>query len=740
MHAENPLIPMGALTGRPDRAQIHAVLSRYREAGIEQYLIYPRSGCELDYLSEEFLDTVEVICEEAEALGFRALWLYDEFNWPSGNCAGQVPRSNPVFAARHLCAIREGGSIRVEVRCNPDYTDLMNPSAVDCFLALTHERYYARLKRWFGTLIQGIFTDEPEIGHFGPAPEGCCFRMGYYDGLEEDYRKLTGGDLKQDLAAGLRGDPDYYPVVCAPLLAKRFRTCFIDRVQNWCQAHGIVLTGHLMNESLPLQARKSNGRILTALDGMGLPGMDDIRCLADPGGLDFLTYGTVQHAIDQRRVGGLAELYATCPTDISFARLTQMLFLAAAFGIDHYVLAVAAMDPRGNAVKQQYYNSFASDIPQLAAFPAWAKVARRAAFLATRPRKYDVGVRYGDNAPGLPSLLRDLTAHQFSWRLLAPEEPIPEDLPFVFAIGATGVTEERTNSRALNFSAMHLRLSERISPAEEIRCADGTPTHEVFLRRYQDGGLLVANLAGRDLHLILHRGRHELPFVLQTHGVREFPGWRLDFDLPHLLRVEFGTQQEAAVELERPQRLRLALRKYAGTDMAYWDGREIHANDECIGLPVTFRQLYREVSLGSVESGRHVLRLPSGTVDYPFLPAALLLGDDLPDFTGRVCQSARIHVPETALKARVPGGITPGDMELFLNGSSLGVRLAAPYEWLLPPEVHGETVEVRLVYSASIAGLFGHPHPGDDEFSSILRALFAPEYRHAPDFFEVDFE
>ena len=80
-----------------------------------------------------------------------------------------------------------------------------------------------------------------------------------------------------------------------------------------------------------------------------------------------------------------------------------------------------------------------------------------------------------------------------------------------------------------------------------------------------------------------------------------------------------------------------------------------------------------------------------------------------------------------------------GDMELFLNGSSLGVRLSAPYEWLLPPEVHGETVEVRLAYSVSIAGLFGHPHPGDDEFSAVLRRLFAPEYRHAPDFFEVDF-
>ena len=34
-------------------------------------------------------------------------------------------------------------------------------SAVDCFIALTHEVYYKTLREYFGDTVVGIFTDEP---------------------------------------------------------------------------------------------------------------------------------------------------------------------------------------------------------------------------------------------------------------------------------------------------------------------------------------------------------------------------------------------------------------------------------------------------------------------------------------------------------------------------------------------------------------------------------------------------
>lgn len=50
----NPLIPMTAITGSPDRKDITDMLCDYREVGIEQFLIYPRSGLDIEYMSDEW--------------------------------------------------------------------------------------------------------------------------------------------------------------------------------------------------------------------------------------------------------------------------------------------------------------------------------------------------------------------------------------------------------------------------------------------------------------------------------------------------------------------------------------------------------------------------------------------------------------------------------------------------------------------------------------------------------------
>lgn len=52
MKGKNSLIPLGAITGRPDRKRIEEVLSSYKNVGIEQFLIYPGTGLEIEYMSK----------------------------------------------------------------------------------------------------------------------------------------------------------------------------------------------------------------------------------------------------------------------------------------------------------------------------------------------------------------------------------------------------------------------------------------------------------------------------------------------------------------------------------------------------------------------------------------------------------------------------------------------------------------------------------------------------------------
>lgn len=145
---ECPLIPMGAVTGRPSREFIRQRLGELRKCGITQYLIYPRSGCELAYMSDEWLDACETVVEEAEALGFTSLWLYDEYNWPSGQCGGRVQAADPDFRLPTLLAVPDGaGGRRFRIEHDVRYPNVLNPKAVELFIELTHERYAARLGR-----------------------------------------------------------------------------------------------------------------------------------------------------------------------------------------------------------------------------------------------------------------------------------------------------------------------------------------------------------------------------------------------------------------------------------------------------------------------------------------------------------------------------------------------------------------------------------------------------------------
>ena len=75
-----PLIPMEAITGKPDQQAVTETLEAYKAAGIDQYPIYARSGQELDSMDEDWLRMCEWFCKRAKRLDM-AIWLYDEYNW-----------------------------------------------------------------------------------------------------------------------------------------------------------------------------------------------------------------------------------------------------------------------------------------------------------------------------------------------------------------------------------------------------------------------------------------------------------------------------------------------------------------------------------------------------------------------------------------------------------------------------------------------------------------------------------
>ncbi|MBN2980175.1 MULTISPECIES: glycosyl hydrolase [Cohnella] len=112
------------------------------------------------------------------------------------------------------------------------FVDPCNEEAMAAFIALTHDRYAEELGEFFGSTIQGMFTDE--IGLLGPMPwsprlpDAFLARNGY-DLLEHIHALY---DSAAEGAARVRYD--YYQTVHELL-----RSSYHKQVCDWCEKHGL---------------------------------------------------------------------------------------------------------------------------------------------------------------------------------------------------------------------------------------------------------------------------------------------------------------------------------------------------------------------------------------------------------------------------------------------------------------------------------------------------------------------
>ena len=152
------IVPFVAVTGRPTETSVRATVARVDAQGAGSFLVYARSGLEIEYMGEDWLRAVAWFCDEAARRGLR-VWLYDEFNWPSGTCRGRIPAENEAWRYAELGVFpAPGGGWAWERATGPrGWTNVCEPGATRRFLELTHEVYAARLAPWFAA--QAFITE-----------------------------------------------------------------------------------------------------------------------------------------------------------------------------------------------------------------------------------------------------------------------------------------------------------------------------------------------------------------------------------------------------------------------------------------------------------------------------------------------------------------------------------------------------------------------------------------------------
>ena len=714
-------------------------------------------------MGEEWLQMCEQFCKHAKRLGM-SIWLYDEYNWPSGSCKGRVPAENPEFESRQYAVYKNAdGTYDWQVVHSPGWVDNYSFKAMERFIELTHKKYEQRLGPYLGSTVAGIFTDEPS--HPTPVSlsrkPALLFR--YFDGAEAEYKAATGRELRADVQAYLADNAkDEVWAVYYGLLGERFRKAYFDPIRAWCDRAGVLSTGHMIAENDTSSSALYNGKPLHALKGLTLPGMDEIGTRYDPANIEWLTLAVAQHAIGRVGNGGLVELFALGPSDMSHATQRQMIWLCALHKMDRYLLAIAPLDARGNVEKAGYFNPLSRTQPWFPAFRLLADESRVAARYAAKPVRCDIAIRYPQRAaarlaakrkshPALLAALRRFSAHQLTYDLYEEDEPC--DKALVFAFDGTALKEEKSGRAFASPDEAAAFAKTVCPPGAWVETADGQADEDLLVRHYQDGSVAVLGLTAKahgQLRL-MRKGGEPVPFELPARGIFCFEGKRslpetpvairpfpadtvfgIALDSGNACRLAFRTNGIARMTVGQPvDAVRIVVRNHPAPSAVTLDGKPVLAEQPCTVLKQGFNGLYRQTSPFRLEAGEHTFVIAAGGSDTNyFLPVAFVAGDfsvekgvvqavsktigagalwkqGLADYAGAVTYTTQVEVPAPAggLKLRLhTGGLYTS---VAMDGQPLGERAWAPFEWAVPEGLKGKKIGLKITVWTSVAPLFG---------------------------------
>ncbi len=671
---QNPLIPMVAMTGAPSKKEVFDFIKNMKEkCGFEQLMLYPRSGCEVVYLSKAWFELCSYYIEGASVCGMK-IWLYDEFNWPAGQAGWRVTVHNE-YRLKNLLVKTDGKTVNFEVILT-DYPDILNEDAMNLFVSLTHEEYKKHFGSYFGSTVVGMYTDEPSFG-YGTGKD----RLPYYEDVENDYRKAFGTEFFKDIEQSVTGesansDKSVYARLYQ-LCAQKMYHCFSEKIGSWCKENGLLLTGHLMDDETPSGNTLHSGDAFLNLSAFGKPGIDEIGTCTMNGTntLDWLLPFADAFSANSTH-GAMAELFAFGPYDMSHTKEVQMLALTALHGIDTWFLAVGHFDMRGNLTKKRYFRNYTHANPDHDAYWELAEKAKQFAVLARKKRVSYVGILYDRDriAESIPTerlqaenraymmLTRALHKTQTDFKIVQPGEVWDKEILFLPEKDGT-VRNIRTGELFADAKSAASYAARKTPDLVRALTEDGNVANDVFLRHFADGSYCLVDVAQKSVNRILYVDGKKV--FLPACGVYDSEEMPLEFlckaSVEHekviqpgknvfrflfpsgLHEKEFFCEEDTDVvftvrdihaehffttdgNARAEKRGELVRGNAVGQPHLYLDGTELDtfAKDEL--LPDGFSEFYHQTPILHLCAGKHTVCVENALYDVKFLPLLLVFG------------------------------------------------------------------------------------------------------------------
>lgn len=400
-------VPFWAWNCRISPEMIREQVGYFQEMGFGGYMIHSRTGLEIPYLKEEFLELVRFAAAEAEKRGMK-LWLYDEDRFPSGYGGGEVTKQerfrqryllvSPVYQGKKgLLAVfrvrtdgegrllfyetltpgeqesadkegraREGGDeefwyayCRTEEASawfnGQTYVDTLNREAIRDFVEKTHEVYRQKVGDYFDAVIPAIFTDEPKVKYKKGLAHGRDRKdvvFAWTEDFPDTFRERYGEDILASLPELIWDRAEGFShirYVYHRHIMERFTESYAGTIGDWCRSHGLLFTGHLIKEVSLESQTTAVGEVMPALARMDIPGID-MLCDAR----EYTTAKQAQSVARQLGKEGVAsELYGVTGWEFDFRRHKLAGDWQAAMGVTTRIPHLAWAGMKGEA-KRDY--------------------------------------------------------------------------------------------------------------------------------------------------------------------------------------------------------------------------------------------------------------------------------------------------------------------------------------------------------------------------------------------------
>ena len=298
-------VPWWSWKGDMEYPEMIRQLDLYKEQNVHEFFIFAATCLgKPSFFSEEWFEYVEFTLKEAEKRNMK-VWIYDDLNWPSGSCGGKLIKEYPElreFRVAYSSKKLEPGEfapfnpvgLRLSIweqdgvftAVEPDeygyftnkgdsdgtlhfvhykpmerrllnagatmgswyqrgQLDLVNKKAFKLWVDTLYGEYERRFGKYFGTLIKGFFTDEPQ-GHS-------------FDGATAPYNK----EMRQCFIERYGYDPEnellklFLNIPGAEEFRRNYFSVYTDLFSDnmkmlgeWCSERNLLMTGHCIFEEV----------------------------------------------------------------------------------------------------------------------------------------------------------------------------------------------------------------------------------------------------------------------------------------------------------------------------------------------------------------------------------------------------------------------------------------------------------------------------------------------------------